>query len=172
MGGDVNAQDANGLTPLQQAALGGHAQTVRLLVEMGGDVHAQAADGCTLLHIAAASGDLETVKVLVEMGIDMRAHDVNGRTPLQFAEMLGREAVVSFLRKNTKKHRRSKFTAVPVVDPAAQAAAEAAAAAMAALLIAEEEDQKQAPTSKQGIQFQQVKEAKEWEKSKPRRAGH
>jgi ankyrin repeat protein len=151
MGGDVRAPSANGLSPLHFATAGGHTEIVRVLVEKGGDLHLRSdANGLTPLHGAAAGGHLETVKLLVEMGIDVSARDANGLTPLQFAEMEGREAVVSFLRKYAKNFRRSKFTAVPVVDPAAQAAAEVVAAAMAALLIAEEEDQKQAPPSKQG----------------------
>jgi hypothetical protein len=89
--------------------------------------------------------------LLVEMGSDVHAQDAKGRTTLQVAEMRGSEAVVSFLRKNTKINRRSKSTtAVPVVDPTAQAAAEVAAAEMAALLIAEEEDHKHSLHTKHG----------------------
>jgi hypothetical protein len=163
MGSNVHAEGADGHTPLHDAAIFWHEETIRVLVEMEGDVHAQGADGYTQLHVAASKGHAESVKVLVKMGSDVHARDADGVTPLlytaigghldpslQHAETGGYEAVVSFLRKNSKNYRRSKSTTVPVVDPAAQAVAEVAAAAMATLLIAEEEDQKQAPPSKQG----------------------
>jgi ankyrin repeat protein len=152
LGTDVNAYDADGRNLLFMAAGFGHAEIVKLLLELGANVHALDVAGGTPLHqaVAACSG-VEIVKMLVDMmGDSVLTQDVYERTPLYYAERMRQEAVVSFLRKNAKNKQRLKSTIAHIVDPAAQAAAEAAAAAMAALLIAEEENKKQAPPSKQG----------------------
>jgi ankyrin repeat protein len=154
-GANMHAQDNVGCRPLHTAVVYGQLDTVKLLLELGANMHALCNDEGTPLHAAAAYGQLDTVKLLVDMGSSVLARTTDGRTPLHFAEHKGHEAIVSFLRKNVNNKRRPKATSAPIVDPAAQAAAEVAAAevaaaAMAALLIAEEEDQLQAPPSKQG----------------------
>ncbi len=40
-GFDANARDRDGVTPLQRAAMGGHAEAVRVLLRFGADVHAK-----------------------------------------------------------------------------------------------------------------------------------
>jgi hypothetical protein len=146
LGGDALAHDTYGDTPLHHAAGEGHLATIKLLLELGANVHAQAKDGQTPLHYAAIAGCLETVHLLVEIGGSgaVDTQDAKKCTPLHYAASNGHDAVVSFLKKNSKrKQRRPKSTTSPVVDQAAWADAEAIAAAMGALLIAEEEVQKQ-----------------------------
>ena len=87
--------------------------------------------------------------MLVESGANVHAQVKSGKTPLYFAEHLGHEALVSFLRTKAQNMRRSKSTTASVIN-SARSAAEVAAFAMAALLIAEEEDQKQALPPRQG----------------------
>jgi ankyrin repeat protein len=51
-GTDVNAKDEKGWTPLHEAALGGHKETVELLIAKGADVNAKNNDGVTPLNWA------------------------------------------------------------------------------------------------------------------------
>ena len=47
LGADIHCRRANGRTPLHSAAAFGHAECVRLLLELGADPTAQAEDGST-----------------------------------------------------------------------------------------------------------------------------
>ncbi|KAJ1495352.1 hypothetical protein T484DRAFT_1763096 [Baffinella frigidus] len=46
MGADLAATDANGRAPLHFAALNGHTEMVRTLVDLGADIEAADSDGC------------------------------------------------------------------------------------------------------------------------------
>ena len=67
----MNHVDSNGLTALHWAALNGHLEVVKLLVESGADVDHVSEKGWTALHCAAYNGHLEVVKLLVESGADV-----------------------------------------------------------------------------------------------------
>jgi ankyrin repeat protein len=64
-GADVNAADAEGLTPLIAAAGHGHLETCLMLVQCGADVNAADAQGQTPLIAAAKRGDTATVRMLL-----------------------------------------------------------------------------------------------------------
>jgi serine/threonine-protein phosphatase 6 regulatory ankyrin repeat subunit B len=64
-GADVNAADAEGLTPLIAAAGHGHLETCLMLVQCGADVNAADDQGQTPLIAAAKRGDTETVRMLL-----------------------------------------------------------------------------------------------------------
>jgi ankyrin repeat protein len=78
-----------GVTPVHQAAAGGHAATVRLLVvELGADASAGDMDGLTPVHHAAAGGHAATVRLLVsELGAEADAADVDGLTAVHCAAL-------------------------------------------------------------------------------------
>jgi len=77
-------QDANDeYTALHQAAKNGHADTVRVLVELGADVNVRDNDGWTALQRAAVQGHVDTVRVLVELGADVNI--TNGWAALHLA---------------------------------------------------------------------------------------
>ena len=70
------------LTPLHEAAGGGHKDIVALLLAHGADVNARDVGGRTPLHEAAAGGHKDIVALLLAHGADANARDINGRTPL------------------------------------------------------------------------------------------
>jgi ankyrin repeat protein len=93
------------------AALEGHAETVRVLVELGCDVNGKA-DGkdslCTPLHLAAFTGSLDTVKVLVGLGANTQAQAANGSTPSRIAIDRGNQEAIDFFRTGLKKATHSR----------------------------------------------------------------
>ena len=60
----MECKDANGNTPLSEAAAGGDPSTVQLLISLGGDLNYKAQYGRTALYRAAFGGHLEAAKVL------------------------------------------------------------------------------------------------------------
>jgi ankyrin repeat protein len=60
---EINAQSKNGLTPLHNAAVYGHDEIVRLLIENNANVNAKTKFGNTPLHRAAVSPLIEPFTV-------------------------------------------------------------------------------------------------------------
>lgn len=65
---DVNIADADGNTPLIEAARFGHDEITRLLIAHGADLQAKNKDGDTALTLAVRNGHQDAVKVLTEAG--------------------------------------------------------------------------------------------------------
>ena len=66
---DVNAREQRyGDTALMWAAVAGHADVVRLLIEAGADVRAVDDEGVTALHLARAKGHTEVANALLAAG--------------------------------------------------------------------------------------------------------
>ena len=64
-GGNVNAQNSTGMTPLMFASIQGHCEIVRVLLQHGTLVNiVDKKDSCALVH-AAKNGHLEVVNQLV-----------------------------------------------------------------------------------------------------------
>ena len=80
-GMDPNTKDPkSGGTLLTTAALMGHTEIVKLLLEHGAAVNTQSNDGGTALHAAAFLGRAETVKLLLEHGADTSIrHKMGGK---------------------------------------------------------------------------------------------
>ena len=75
-GADVGGKaGAEGLTPRDRAAGGGHEALAGLRIARGGDVNARANDGRTPLHLAAKHGLENTAKILLDNGADANAKD-------------------------------------------------------------------------------------------------
>lgn len=92
-GGDVNAFDANGNTPLATAAW--YPDIVRELIAAKADVNKFSSNGITNPLISAASwGVSETVTLLTASGADVNAKDINGNPPLFYAAFMGASAPV------------------------------------------------------------------------------
>jgi Ankyrin repeats (many copies) len=62
-----------GYTPLDWAAVRGHAAVAKYLIRRGANVNAADGAGWTPLHLAAQKGHLELVKLLVKSGADVEA---------------------------------------------------------------------------------------------------
>ena len=101
-GADVNVQgDGRRKTedgrPLHFAALNGHVDAVRVLLELGADKEASADDGGRPLYLAAQNGHVAVVKTLVELGADKEAATADGGTPLHVAAGHGHVETVTAL---------------------------------------------------------------------------
>ncbi|CAB3770131.1 ankyrin repeat domain-containing protein [Paraburkholderia humisilvae] len=62
----INQTVSRLVTPLFVAAIGGHPQLVRTLVEMGANPLGRDEDQCTVVHAAALGGNLEVARFLIE----------------------------------------------------------------------------------------------------------
>ncbi|XP_063047333.1 IQ motif and ankyrin repeat domain-containing protein 1-like [Engraulis encrasicolus] len=83
----INCCDANGNTPLSEAAGGGHPELITMLLERGADVNTKGAFGRTPIYRAAFGGHLGAVQTLLQSGADPRAHADDGSTPEQVASV-------------------------------------------------------------------------------------
>lgn len=68
------------------AALWGHTEAARLLLERGADPDHQDLDFLSAVGIAAREGHWDIVQPLIDHGADLTEIDVAGKTPLDDAE--------------------------------------------------------------------------------------
>jgi ankyrin repeat protein len=90
----VHSTDANGNTPLSEAASGGHGNSIRLLIEKGADPNTKGQFDRTPLYRAAFAGHIEAVQILLRHGADPRLYASDGTTPQQIASVPGIEAIL------------------------------------------------------------------------------
>jgi ankyrin repeat protein len=83
--GKLNQRNADGMTPLNQAAYYGKVEIVGELLKLGADMDIGDEDNSLPIHCAAISGNTSTIGILLEYGADLNARDNNGLTPLLFA---------------------------------------------------------------------------------------
>ncbi|GMM56739.1 Hos4 protein [Maudiozyma humilis] len=85
---DVNDQDNAGNTPLHEAALNGHLEVVRVLVEHGADPNVRSYEmfGDTPLIDASANGHLDVVSYLLAHGADPTITNAKGMTAYEAIE--------------------------------------------------------------------------------------
>jgi len=72
-GGDLNARDAHGRTPLHVAAHRSRRDVLRVLVEAGADANAKDSQRYDIITIAAVADDVETLKLAIALGCDPKA---------------------------------------------------------------------------------------------------
>jgi hypothetical protein len=98
---DVEARrggEEDGWTCLMTAALHGHLDICRLLIDKGAQVNAKDRNGCTPLHWAAERGHIEIVRLLCDHGADVDARNhQDGSRPLHYAARKGRISIVKEL---------------------------------------------------------------------------
>jgi ankyrin repeat protein len=98
----ANAVGAHDLPLLYHAAIRGHIELARLLLEHGAAVDGGAkpqAGRTTPLHGAAMFDQAEMARWLLAHGAHPRLPNGDGKTPLQVAESMGHEAVAAVLRE-------------------------------------------------------------------------
>ena len=115
-GVDVNTKDSKGMSALRHAALWGHAEITRLLLDKGADLKEVLTDtldaeimrlllakganvnetggaSYSLLMLAAQNGRRDVVQVLLDYGANVNARGISGETALILAAMRGNEKI-------------------------------------------------------------------------------
>jgi ankyrin repeat protein len=97
-GGNVNARDAHGRTPLHVAVFGGHHEAMRALVAAGADPNALENDRYDIVTIAAVANDVATLRLAFALGASAKniTSPYDG-TALIAAAHLGHSEVVEIL---------------------------------------------------------------------------
>lgn len=91
---NVETRTVKDESPLMMAALKGHTDLVRKLIERNADVNKT---GWTPLHYAATNGHLAIIELLLENHAYIDAESPNGTTPLMMAAHYGTPAAVKLL---------------------------------------------------------------------------
>ena len=100
-GGDFNARDPRGWTPVFWCAFAGKTKILETMIKRGADINLRDDHGRTPLHIAAEQGHLGVVAALVGSGARLSAKDAeSGRSPLHLAARRGNLAVCECLVYN------------------------------------------------------------------------
>lgn len=106
----VNANSADGWTPLHLAVFFGRANTTRVLLSKGADLNAvsRSQERVTPLHSALANPhNTSLALLLVEAGADINTAQAQGYTPLHYAAANGLETIVrTLLEKGADKSMR------------------------------------------------------------------
>lgn len=103
LGGVLDKQDREGLTPLCWACLRGRIQATQCLLDRGANINHTDKTGRTPLDLAAFQGNPALVQLLLERGALIEHVDINGMRPLDRAIGCRNIHVVQcFLRKGAK----------------------------------------------------------------------
>src|SRR3954468_15627306 len=94
---DINAAQADGMTPLHWATYHDDLDIAQLLVRSGANVKAASRYGVTPLSLACTNGNAAMVELLLKAGADPAAALPGGETPLMTAARTGSLAVVKTL---------------------------------------------------------------------------
>ena len=92
-----NPRKEDGLTPLHFAALNGHFETCKFIINLvenknPGDIY-----GCTPLHGAAKGGNIEIYKLIMENLVDKNPGNNYGSTPLHVASRYGHLEIIKLI---------------------------------------------------------------------------
>ncbi|HMF97930.1 MAG TPA: ankyrin repeat domain-containing protein, partial [Vicinamibacterales bacterium] len=82
---------------LADAAMNGHRDVVRALLQKHVDVNAPQADGTTALHWAVRRDDVEMADLLIRAGARVGAVNRDGATPMQLAALNGNASMLELL---------------------------------------------------------------------------
>ena len=90
IGTDINLEDNLGRNCLHFAALYGHLNLCKILVDTHNfDVHFTDNNGCTALHYSACSGSYKLLRYFIDMGSNIGLKDNFDRNNLHFAALSG-----------------------------------------------------------------------------------
>lgn len=117
-GADVDFKDVNKLTPLYFAAMHGHVEIARGLLDKGADPNIAREDslGPPLVR-AAYDGDLKMLALLLEKGADINNIDYSRRTALHAAIDRGmRETAAFLIEKGANTNTQDRLGNTPLKD--------------------------------------------------------
>ncbi|XP_016068204.1 PREDICTED: ankyrin repeat domain-containing protein 66 [Miniopterus natalensis] len=109
---DPNYKDVdwNDRTPLHWAAIKGHMEVMKLLIQYGASPCLVTDVGWTPAHFAAESGHLNVLKMLHALHAAIDAPDFFGDTPKRIAQIYGQKACVAFLERAEPECRDHRHT--------------------------------------------------------------
>lgn len=98
-GAGINAQtgDVERFSALHIAAMHGHVDLVRTLVDAGADLYLKSGSGDSALHLAAHGGSEEAVSLILSRGVDVNIAGFGDTSPLFNAVETGKLGCVSLL---------------------------------------------------------------------------
>jgi uncharacterized protein len=96
-----------GWTPLHYAATGGHLAIMEMLLRQKALLDAQSPNGTTPLMMAAMYGTPEAVKLLLEAGADLQLRNQLGMTALDFAVQANRKDSAGLIQQQLDRRRPS-----------------------------------------------------------------
>lgn len=99
---DINAKDADGMTPLHFAAGNNQREIVKLLVSRGAKLETKSNGGYTPLAwtVKWRKGGIEALQTLLELGADVNGGATPGNTPLDAAIIQRRNDMADLLRQH------------------------------------------------------------------------
>ena len=102
-GAPINARsEADGRTPLYRAALHGHLDITRFLINRNARVSMGDKNGNTPLHTAAFFGRTELVTLLLEKGASRNSKNNRGKTPVDVVSGKWNEGLARIYRSSDK----------------------------------------------------------------------
>ncbi|XP_018323307.1 ankyrin repeat and death domain-containing protein 1A-like isoform X4 [Agrilus planipennis] len=93
----VDCGDVEGQTALHHAAVGGHLEVVKKLLDVGATVDKRNKDQRTPLHVACEKGHVEVAKLVLAHEANLEARDAEGNTPLHLAAQQQQTEIVQLL---------------------------------------------------------------------------
>ncbi len=105
-GADINAEDADGCTPLMIAVQKEYCDLVKQFIEWGADINAQDDESNTALFYAVEVGNKELVRILIDAGIDVKWTNCDDVSALELAAQKANESVMEELLQAEHGNRR------------------------------------------------------------------
>lgn len=103
-GGNLEARDSKGFTPLLKAAYAGKSQAATMLLKYGANKYAVDANRNTALHLAATCGNKEVVSLFLKYDFSLSAQNALGFTPIQLAVECKHQEIAKEIEQEV--HRR------------------------------------------------------------------
>ncbi len=122
----VQTKDSHNNTPLHIAAIGGHLEVVRYLLDAGADINAGDNENSSAIVNACLRGHLDIVKLMVERGASVTMADENLMTPLHFAALGGNVEIIGLLLdRGADINAANSFGTTPLMNAAGRQPVEA-----------------------------------------------